>query len=70
MARPKFPTPYTPLTSEIISRINSDIAYYDENPERAEREQRARKERDREERERQERGEEEYYRRYHQEFPE
>jgi len=62
MPRPKFPEPYAPLTPGIIHRINSDIAYYDENPEKAEREQRERREREEQEREEQEREEERWYR--------
>lgn len=33
MSRPDFPRPYTPLTAGMISRINSDIAAYDKDPE-------------------------------------
>lgn len=54
MSKPDFPKPYTPLTPNIISRIRSEQEYYDRDPERAEREQRARAEREREEREREE----------------
>ena len=39
MPRPNFPKPYTPLPVEVIRRINKEQAYYDRNPERAEREQ-------------------------------
>ena len=40
MSRPKFPTPYTPLTPGMISRIRSNQAHYDKDPEAAERQQR------------------------------
>lgn len=39
MPRPKFPSPYCVLPSEVISRITSDQAHYDRDPERAERQQ-------------------------------
>ncbi len=51
MSRPDFPRPYTPLTSGMISRINEEQRYYDEDPERAEAEQRAQAEREAEEQE-------------------
>ncbi len=57
MPRPEFPNPYCTLTPACIQRIRSDQDHYDENPERAEREQAARKEREEEERLR----EQEYY---------
>jgi len=44
MSRPDFPRPYTILTPNMISRINSEQQYYDENPERYERQQRIAKE--------------------------
>lgn len=47
MARPEFPTPYTILTPGMISRIRSNQEYYDQDPERAEREQQERDERER-----------------------
>jgi len=50
MPRPEFPTPYTPLTPGMISRIRSDQEYYDRDPERAERDQLAQRERQEEER--------------------
>lgn len=54
MSRPDFPNPYCILPANVISRIISDQAVYDENPEKWEREERLRKEeREREEYERQ-----------------
>jgi len=44
MSRPDFPNPYTPLTPGMISRIRSEQDYYDQNPERYERQQREREE--------------------------
>jgi len=44
MSRPDFPNPYCILTPSMISRINSDQQYYDEDPERYERQERARQE--------------------------
>ena len=43
MPRPEFPTGVI-MTVEMIQRIRSDQDYYDRNPERAEREQKARDE--------------------------
>jgi len=57
MPRPEFPSPPCPLTSGMISRLRSDQAYYDQDPERAEREQQAYLERQEEEK----RWEREYY---------
>lgn len=44
MARPDFPNPYTPLTPNMIHRINEDQHIYDEDPERWERQEREREE--------------------------
>ena len=44
MSRPDFPKPYTVLTPGMISRINSDQAAYDKDPEFWERLERNRKE--------------------------
>ena len=63
MSRPDFPNPYTPLTSGMISRIRSDQEHYDQNPERAEREQERRREEAEQERQR----EIEEERRFHEE---
>lgn len=51
MSRPDFPRPYTPLTPGMISRIRSEQDYYDQDPERYERQQTERKERERMEQE-------------------
>lgn len=52
MSRPDFPRPYTILTPEMISRINTNQRVYDENPERWERIEREREEERRQEAER------------------
>ncbi len=57
MSRPEFPSPPCPLTPLMISRIRSDQDYYDQDPERAERDQLAQRERQEEEK----RQEREYY---------
>ena len=54
-------------TAEGISRINEEQGYYDENPERAEREQRAREERQQEEQIQLREEEQRYYERVEQE---
>ena len=61
MSRPDFPKPYTPLTPGMISRIRSEQDYYDQNPERYERQQRERKERERMEQEELREQERRYY---------
>ena len=44
MSRPEWPRPYCVLPPSCIQRIREDQAYYDRDPERAEREQRRRQE--------------------------
>ena len=62
MPRPEFPHCVMPV--EVIRRINEEQAYYDKDPERAEREQRRRKEM-REDEQRQEQEQEERSRNEH-----
>ena len=44
MSRPDFPRPYCVLPANCIRRIREEQRYYDEDPERFERQERAREE--------------------------
>lgn len=61
MPRPEYPSPPCILTPSMISRINSEQQYYDDNPGQAEAEQEAAEQRRQEELEQELLAEQQYY---------